>query len=126
MESLYNYASSLGDWFNYYYVNNNKLMTDQKSSMTRMQLMHYVATCVYCFRWEEYVYLSGREPIMVNSNYYGMDMYHYLPTERQAARAATLVHAIFVFRSLLDREMVKPVNICVAIQQLLTYDAYRC
>jgi len=22
--------------------------------------------------WEEYVYLSGRSPIMVNSNYYGL------------------------------------------------------
>jgi len=22
--------------------------------------------------WEEYVYLSGRSPIMINSNYYGL------------------------------------------------------
>lgn len=28
--------------------------------------------------WEEYIYLRGRGPIMVNSNYYAMVRYLYL------------------------------------------------
>lgn len=28
--------------------------------------------------WEEYIYLRGRAPIMVNSNYYAMVIYFYL------------------------------------------------
>lgn len=38
--------------------------------------MTYEALCVLIFQvsdwWEEYVYLRGRSPIMVNSNYYVM------------------------------------------------------
>ncbi|TMS05261.1 Carnitine O-palmitoyltransferase 1, liver isoform [Larimichthys crocea] len=37
--------------------------------------------------WEEYIYLRGRGPIMVNSNYYAMDFLYVFPTSIQAARA---------------------------------------
>jgi len=60
-------------------------------------------------RWEQYVYLAGRGPIMVNSNYYGMDLIYYKPTGRQASRAANLIYSMFHFRSVLDKENVKPV-----------------
>lgn len=65
--------------------------------------------------WEEYVYLTSRSPIMVNSNFYiiaqaqvdGFDETE-LPTNIQAARAANCVHALFEWRYKLDREAVEP------------------
>ncbi|PIK51784.1 putative carnitine O-palmitoyltransferase 1, liver isoform [Apostichopus japonicus] len=59
--------------------------------------------------WEEYVYLRGRSPIMVNSNYYGMDTITCQLSYIQAARAANCVVALLQFRKLLDREDVKPI-----------------
>uniref|UniRef100_A0A668RTX4 Choline/carnitine acyltransferase domain-containing protein n=1 Tax=Oreochromis aureus TaxID=47969 RepID=A0A668RTX4_OREAU len=41
--------------------------------------------------WEEYVYLRSRGPIMVNSNYYGMDFLYATPTSVQAARAGNTI-----------------------------------
>uniref|UniRef100_A0A669B6E7 carnitine O-palmitoyltransferase n=1 Tax=Oreochromis niloticus TaxID=8128 RepID=A0A669B6E7_ORENI len=48
--------------------------------------------------WEEYVYLRGRGPIMVNSNYYGMDFLYVTPTPIQAARAGNSIHSFFLYR----------------------------
>uniref|UniRef100_F6WXR3 Uncharacterized protein n=1 Tax=Ciona intestinalis TaxID=7719 RepID=F6WXR3_CIOIN len=62
-------------------------------------------------RWEQYVYLAGRGPIMVNSNYYGMDLLYHNPTPVQASRAANIVHAMFAFRSTLDKELIKPIKV---------------
>uniref|UniRef100_H2YB08 Uncharacterized protein n=1 Tax=Ciona savignyi TaxID=51511 RepID=H2YB08_CIOSA len=61
--------------------------------------------------WEQYVYLAGRGPIMVNSNYYGMDLLYHVPTNIQTSRAANVVHALFAFRSTLDKEMIKPIKV---------------
>lgn len=65
--------------------------------------------------WEEYVYLTSRSPIMVNSNFYiiasaQVDGYDEteLPTTNQAARAANCVHALFEWRYKLDRESLEP------------------
>ncbi|XP_061911792.1 carnitine O-palmitoyltransferase 1, liver isoform-like isoform X2 [Entelurus aequoreus] len=58
--------------------------------------------------WEEYVYLRGRSPIMVNSNYYGMDFLYVTPTPIQAARAGNTIHAFFLYRRKLNREELKP------------------
>ncbi|RXN02882.1 carnitine O-palmitoyltransferase liver isoform [Labeo rohita] len=59
--------------------------------------------------WEEYIYLRGRGPIMVNSNYYAMDFLYVIPTSRQAARAGNAIHAIMMYRRKLDRAQIKPV-----------------
>ncbi|XP_062990523.1 carnitine O-palmitoyltransferase 1, muscle isoform isoform X2 [Elgaria multicarinata webbii] len=59
--------------------------------------------------WEEYIYLRGRAPIMVNSNYYVMDFLYATPTPVQAARAGNAVHAIMLYRRQLDREELAPV-----------------
>ncbi|KAL8222618.1 UNVERIFIED_CONTAM: Carnitine O-palmitoyltransferase 1, muscle isoform, partial [Gekko kuhli] len=59
--------------------------------------------------WEEYIYLRGRSPIMVNSNYYVMDFLYARPTPFQAARAGNAVHAILLYRRKLDREELRPV-----------------
>ncbi|XP_077976596.1 carnitine O-palmitoyltransferase 1, muscle isoform-like isoform X1 [Styela clava] len=61
--------------------------------------------------WEQYVYLAGRGPIMVNSNYYGMDLMFMQPTSSQISRAATITHALFAFRSTLDKEKIKPIQV---------------
>uniref|UniRef100_A0AAY4DXP9 Carnitine O-palmitoyltransferase 1, muscle isoform n=1 Tax=Denticeps clupeoides TaxID=299321 RepID=A0AAY4DXP9_9TELE len=53
--------------------------------------------------WEEYIYLRGRSPIMVNSNFYTMDLLYVTPTHRQAARAGNVVHAMLQYRRKLER-----------------------
>ncbi|KAJ7998096.1 hypothetical protein DPEC_G00219020 [Dallia pectoralis] len=59
--------------------------------------------------WEEYIYLRGRGPIMVNSNYYAMDFQYVFPTSIQAARAGNAIHAIMLYRRKLDRAQIKPI-----------------
>uniref|UniRef100_A0A8D0GZ92 Choline/carnitine acyltransferase domain-containing protein n=1 Tax=Sphenodon punctatus TaxID=8508 RepID=A0A8D0GZ92_SPHPU len=61
--------------------------------------------------WEEYVYLRGRSPLMVNSNYYGMDFLYVTPTPVQAARAGNVVYAMLLYRRKLTREEIKPLMI---------------
>ncbi|XP_035257990.1 carnitine O-palmitoyltransferase 1, muscle isoform [Anguilla anguilla] len=53
--------------------------------------------------WEEYIYLRSRSPIMVNSNFYVMDLLYITPTHRQAARAGNAVHAMLQYRRKLER-----------------------
>uniref|UniRef100_A0A8C0YNV6 carnitine O-palmitoyltransferase n=1 Tax=Cyprinus carpio carpio TaxID=630221 RepID=A0A8C0YNV6_CYPCA len=65
--------------------------------------------------WEEYVYLRGRGPIMVNSNYYGMDFLYVTPTPIQAARAGNTLHACLLYRRKLNREEIKPVILNVPL-----------
>ncbi|XP_062840876.1 carnitine O-palmitoyltransferase 1, liver isoform isoform X2 [Trichomycterus rosablanca] len=61
--------------------------------------------------WEEYVYLRGRNPIMVNSNYYGMDFLYVTPTANQAARAGNTITALLLYRRKVNREELKPSRI---------------
>ncbi|KAJ8347313.1 hypothetical protein SKAU_G00287140 [Synaphobranchus kaupii] len=61
--------------------------------------------------WEEYVYLRGRSPIMVNSNYYGMDFLYVTPTPIQAARAGNTIKAFLLYRRKINLEELKPSRI---------------
>ncbi|XP_021953980.1 carnitine O-palmitoyltransferase 1, liver isoform isoform X2 [Folsomia candida] len=61
--------------------------------------------------WEEYVYLRGRSPIMVNSNFYGLDAILAHPTKIQAARAANVTHAALLFRRAIERQDLEPIMI---------------
>jgi len=61
--------------------------------------------------WEKYVYLRGRSPIMVNSNYYVLDAIAYKPTHLQAARSAGLLLAADRFKALVDWETLEPIRI---------------
>ncbi|CAF0964623.1 unnamed protein product [Rotaria sp. Silwood1] len=61
--------------------------------------------------WEKFIYLRGRSPIMVNSNFYGLDAIYIRPTTIQTARAANLTCAAFRYRTELDHENIKPLMI---------------
>ncbi|KAK3098023.1 hypothetical protein FSP39_015419 [Pinctada imbricata] len=58
--------------------------------------------------WEEYVYLSGRSPIMINSNFYGVDAVMIQPTHRQVSRAANIIycHVVVQERTILLNKTV--------------------
>ncbi|XP_069047891.1 carnitine O-palmitoyltransferase 1, liver isoform-like isoform X2 [Lepisosteus oculatus] len=81
--------------------------------------------------WEEYIYLRSRGPIMVNSNYYGMDFMYVTPTPVQAARAGNAIHACFLYRRKLNREEIKPWLIrdsvpCCSYQCERMFNSCRC
>ncbi|XP_015436022.1 PREDICTED: carnitine O-palmitoyltransferase 1, liver isoform [Dufourea novaeangliae] len=59
--------------------------------------------------WEEYVYLRGRSPIMVNSNFYGIDAILMHPTTVQAARAANVVYSCLQYRRLIEWQELEPI-----------------
>ncbi|KAG7278744.1 hypothetical protein CRUP_008356 [Coryphaenoides rupestris] len=65
--------------------------------------------------WEEYIYLRSRGPIMVNSNYYGMDFLYVTPTWVQAARAGNTITALLLYRRKVNREELKPDSEFVAV-----------
>lgn len=58
--------------------------------------------------WEEFVYLRGRQPLMINSNFYGIDALKIKTTNRPASRAANLTYACLLFRRSIDRQDLKP------------------
>ncbi|KAK1159869.1 carnitine O-palmitoyltransferase 1, liver isoform-like isoform X1 [Acipenser oxyrinchus oxyrinchus] len=74
-----------------------------------LKLKSWWATNYVSDWWEEYIYLRGRGPIMVNSNYYAMDYLYVYPTKIQSARAGNTIHAILLYRRKLDREQIKPI-----------------
>ncbi|XP_074441629.1 carnitine O-palmitoyltransferase 1, liver isoform isoform X4 [Larus michahellis] len=74
-----------------------------------LKLKSWWATNYVSDWWEEYIYLRGRGPIMVNSNYFAMDFLYLSPTTLQAARAGNVIHAILLYRKKLDRQEIKPI-----------------
>lgn len=58
--------------------------------------------------WEEFVYLRSRLPLMINSNFYGIDALKIITTDRPASRAANLTYACLLFRRSIDRQDLKP------------------
>ena len=61
--------------------------------------------------WEEYIYLRGRSPIMVNSNFYGLDAIALFSTKIQAARAANVIYSAFLYRRKIENETLEPLTI---------------
>ena len=55
------------------------------------------------------MYLRGRSPIVINSNYYGIEALLRHPTRVQVARAATLTHVLIQHKRNIQREDVKPI-----------------
>ncbi|XP_066991889.2 carnitine O-palmitoyltransferase 1, liver isoform [Anabrus simplex] len=65
--------------------------------------------------WEEYIYLRGRSPLLVNSNYYCTDAVFVTHTSLQSARAAGIIYAILQFRRLIDHQELKPIMLQGAV-----------
>jgi carnitine O-palmitoyltransferase 1 len=65
--------------------------------------------------WEKYVYLRGRSPILINSNYYGLGYAYHIPTPDQTARAAVLLHWYAHFKNMLDDERLTPTTVRGAV-----------
>ncbi|XP_034978519.1 carnitine O-palmitoyltransferase 1, liver isoform isoform X2 [Zootoca vivipara] len=80
-----------------------------------LKLKSWWATNYVSDWWEEYIYLRGRGPIMVNSNYFAMDFLYFTPTSVQAARAGNAIHSILLYRRKLDRQQIQPLMIYNAI-----------
>ncbi|XP_067213212.1 carnitine O-palmitoyltransferase 1, liver isoform isoform X2 [Linepithema humile] len=59
--------------------------------------------------WEEYVYLRGRSPLMVYSNFYAIDAILSHPTNVQAARAAAVIYSCLQYRRLIERQELEPI-----------------
>ncbi|XP_034188246.1 carnitine O-palmitoyltransferase whd isoform X1 [Osmia lignaria lignaria] len=82
-----------------------------------VKLQHYLilkswwATNYVSDWWEEYVYLRGRSPIMVNSNFYGIDAILMHPTKIQTARAASVIYSCLQYRRLIERQELEPILI---------------
>lgn len=60
--------------------------------------------------WEEYVYLRGRGPLMINSNFYGIDAIYMETSKVQAARAAHITSLLLIFRRTVERQELQPVR----------------
>lgn len=58
--------------------------------------------------WNNFVYLKSRGPLMINSNFYGVDGPFLETKMQQTSKAANLVHAALLFRKLLEKEKLKP------------------
>eukprot|EP00055_Hartaetosiga_balthica_P010121 m.42209 g.42209 ORF g.42209 m.42209 type:complete len:789 (+) comp7043_c0_seq1:74-2440(+) len=61
--------------------------------------------------WETFVYLCSRESIMINSNYYIMDAYKWIPTPNPIARAANLIFQIVQYQKELENEALPPLMV---------------
>jgi carnitine O-palmitoyltransferase 1 len=72
-------------------------------------LKSYISSNYVSDWWEEYVYLRGRSPIMVNSNFYALDSINRVSTKLQAARAANCIAAAFMYRKRLVDETLEPI-----------------
>lgn len=61
--------------------------------------------------WEEYVYLRGRSPLMINSNFYGLDALLLDIKAKQSARTGMLASLLLHFRRLIERQELPPVSV---------------
>lgn len=61
--------------------------------------------------WEKYVYLMGRGPLPINSNYYIMDQCNWSPTYSQSSRAATMIHQLLTCKQQIERQSFEPLVI---------------
>ena len=61
--------------------------------------------------WEKYVYLRGRSPIAINSNYYVLDQGYVHPTSKQESRTAVLIYSMMLYKRSLEDETIPPTMI---------------
>ncbi|XP_046890065.1 carnitine O-palmitoyltransferase 1, muscle isoform [Hypomesus transpacificus] len=103
----------------------NDFKKDQAPKLQKyLVLKSWWATNYVSDWWEEYIYLRGRSPIMVNSNFYAMDLLHITPTHRQSARAGNVVHAMLQYRRKLERGEHAPLR-ALGIVPMCSYQSER-
>lgn len=61
--------------------------------------------------WEKYVYLMGRSPLPINSNYYVLDQAIFCPTSDQVVRATSAIYQLVKVKQMIDREQLEPLLI---------------
>lgn len=81
------------------------------------KLFDFLVSCYFSQQvsdwWEEYIYLAGRDPIMSNSNFYGLEWMRTRPIRpTQAASAAMITYLMCQVRRQLIREEVMQSNLC--------------
>lgn len=83
------------------------------TSQTQTSLTHlYFFVFPPCLdRWERYVYLRGRDSLLVNSNYYGLGCSGFVPSTVQSARAAVLVWELLRLKQSIEHEELAPMVI---------------
>ncbi len=59
--------------------------------------------------WEAFIYLKGRSPIPIHSNYYILDSGRFRETHVQEARAAVFIHAFVRYNCSIQSETLPPV-----------------
>ena len=86
-----------------------KFLRDESWSLQwRLRLMWFFTRNYVSQWWLDFVYLRGRDPLPINSNWYGISFADYQPTESQAARAAATTFALVQIRTKLDNETLDP------------------
>ncbi len=88
---------------------NQFLVKDGPKLQILLTLRSWLATNWLEEWWEKYVYLRGRAPIMINSNFYTFDSDYSLQGFDQAERCASLLFHLTAFRTMIDREEIAPV-----------------
>nr|AEQ30088.1 carnitine palmitoyltransferase I [Lateolabrax japonicus] len=108
-DTIHRYLESVRPLLDSEQYNQMEILANDFKDSKAAQLQRYLilkswwATNYVSDWWEEYIYLRGRSPIMVNSNFYIMDLLYVTPTHRQAARAGNVVHAMLQYRRKLER-----------------------
>uniref|UniRef100_A0A4W6DP27 Carnitine O-palmitoyltransferase 1, muscle isoform n=1 Tax=Lates calcarifer TaxID=8187 RepID=A0A4W6DP27_LATCA len=108
-DTIHRYLESVRPLLDNDQYNQMEILANDFRDFKAAQLQRYLilkswwATNYVSDWWEEYIYLRGRSPIMVNSNFYIMDLLYMTPTHRQAARAGNVVHAMLQYRRKLER-----------------------
>ncbi|KAL5289699.1 CPT1A family protein [Megaselia abdita] len=98
------------------YIRMEKLAMEFKSTIGKklqryLELKSWWSTNYVSDWWEEYVYLRGRSPLMVNSNFYATDAIFQHLTNNQAARAGMIVHLLLAFRRMIERQELQPIMV---------------
>ncbi|XP_038155947.1 carnitine O-palmitoyltransferase 1, muscle isoform [Cyprinodon tularosa] len=108
-DTIQRYLESVRPLLDSKQYNRMEILANEFKETESTQLQRYLilkswwATNYVSDWWEEYIYLRSRGPIMVNSNFYIMDLLYMTPTHRQAARAGNVVHAMLQYRRKLER-----------------------
>eukprot|EP00331_Platyophrya_macrostoma_P018113 CAMPEP_0176465746 /NCGR_PEP_ID=MMETSP0127-20121128/37477_1 /TAXON_ID=938130 /ORGANISM="Platyophrya macrostoma, Strain WH" /LENGTH=798 /DNA_ID=CAMNT_0017858775 /DNA_START=95 /DNA_END=2491 /DNA_ORIENTATION=+ len=76
-----------------------------------LKYKYYLSNNYIADWWLDFVYLRGRDSLMINSNFYGLGMNMDVPTKNQAARAAFNVYMLLHVAQEIAQEKIPPMLI---------------